>query len=129
VPLAIGGGQRGHHGERRRDRGDPQLAAQAVAQRVDLLAHGTAVADDTPSPVEHALALGREALEAGAAVHQQHAHLLFQLLHTGRQRRLGDAARLGGAAEMPLPRQRQNEIELVDHTESLFFSGAWRTKR
>ena len=67
---------------------------------------------------------GGEALEARAAVHQQHAHLLFELLHAGRQRRLGDAAGLGGAAEMLLAGQRQDEIELVDHAISLLISMA-----
>ena len=39
----------------------------------------------------------------------------------GRQRRLGHAAGLGGAAEMPLAGQRQNEVELVDHRKVLCF--------
>ena len=100
MPLAIGRGERRHHRERGRDRGDAQPPGQAVAQRIDLLAHGAGVADDAARPVEHALALRREALEARAAVDQQHAHLLFELLDAGRQRRLGHAAGLGGAAEM-----------------------------
>src|SRR5581483_3378000 len=50
-----------------------------------------------------------------AAIDQQHAHLLFELLDTGRQRRLRHCARLCGAAEMPCARQREQEFELVDH--------------
>ena len=55
---------------------------------------------------------------------QQHAHLLFELLHAGRERRLRHAAGLGGAAEMPFARQRQDEVELVDHRKVLFFTKA-----
>src|SRR2546429_7366874 len=44
------------------------------------LFRSAAIADDAPRPVEHPLAFGREALEARAAVDQQHAHLLFELL-------------------------------------------------
>ena len=77
-------------------------------------AHRARVADDAARPVEHALAFRREALEARAAVDQQHAHRLLELLDSGRQRRLGDAAGLGGAAEMLLAGQRQEEFELID---------------
>ena len=51
------------------------MAGEAALQRVDLLAHGARVADDPPRPVEHALALRREALEARPALHQEHAEL------------------------------------------------------
>ena len=77
-------------------------------------AHRARVADDAARPVEHPLALRREALEARAAIDQQHAHLLLELLDAGRQGRLGHAAGLGGAAEMLFAGQRQQEIELVD---------------
>src|SRR5262249_32604451 len=100
------------------DRGDAQPPAEPMAQRIDLLAHGAAVADDAPCPIEHALALRREALEARAAIDQQHPHLLLELLHACRQRRLRHSAGLGRAAEMPLPRQRQDEVELVYHVRT-----------
>ena len=104
-----------HHRERGRDRGHPQLSRQSVPQRIDFLAHGAAVADDAARPVEHALAFGREALEARTAIHQQHAHLLFELLDARRQGRLRYATGFGGPAEMLLARQRQDEkIKLVD---------------
>ncbi len=88
---------------------------KTVTQGIDLLAHGAGVADNAARPVEHALPLGGEALKARAAVDQQHAHLLLDLLDARRERRLGDAAGLGGAAEVPFPRQRQDEFELVEH--------------
>ena len=111
MALAERRGEARDHRERGRDRGDAQLPGQAVAQRVDLRAHRARVADDAARPVEHLLALGREALETRAAVDQQHAHLLLELLHAGRKRRLGDAAGLGGAAEMPLAGQGKEEIQ------------------
>ena len=86
-----------------------------MTERIDLLAHRAGVADDAPGPFEHAFAFRGEALEARAAIHQQHAHLFFELLHAGRQGRLGHSAGLGGAAEVLLAGQRQDEIELVDH--------------
>ena len=79
---------------------------------------GAAIADDAARPIQHPLALGREAAEAGAAIDQQHAHRRLELLHPGRQRRLGHAAGLRGAAEMPLPGQRQKEFELIDQCDS-----------
>ncbi len=110
-------GEARHHRQRGRDRGDAQPAGEAVAQRVDLLPHGAGVADDAARPVEHALALRGEAAEARAAVDQQHADRLLELLDAGRQRRLGHAAGFGGAAEMPLARQRQEKFELVDQCD------------
>ena len=121
MPLAIGRGEPRNHRQRGRDRGDPQPPGQAVAQRIDLLAHRAGVANDAAGPVEHALALRRETLEPRAAVHQQHAHLLFKLLHARRQGRLGHPTGLGSAAEVLLPRQGQNEVELVDHVEKRCF--------
>ena len=76
-------------------------------KRMNLLAHGAGVADDAPRPVEHALALGREALEPRAAVDQQHAQRLFELLEPGRKRRLGYAAAFGRTSEMLFPGQGQ----------------------
>jgi len=44
------------------------------------------------------------------------------MLDPGGQRRLRNAAGLGGAAEMLLASQGEKEIELVDHTEKPFRS-------
>src|SRR4029077_6384297 len=91
-----------------------------VLERVALLAQGAAVADDAASPVEHALAFRCEILEPRAAIDQEHAETILELLDAGRQRRLGDAAGPGRPAEMVLARQRQQEFELIDHSLSLF---------
>ena len=86
---------------------------------VDLLPHRAGIADDAPRPVERALALGRKALEARAALHQHHAEDFLELLEAGRHRRLGDAAGLGGAPEMTLLGQRQQKFKLVDQERNL----------
>jgi len=49
----------------------------------------------------NALAFGREPLEPGAAVDEQDAERLFELLYAGRQGRLGYATDLCSTAEMP----------------------------
>ena len=91
------------------------MTGQAVLQRIDLLTHGTGVADDAARPIEHPLAFRGEALETRAALHQQHPERIFELLDAGRQRRLAHAASLGRMAEMALARQRNDEFEFVDH--------------
>src|SRR5262249_6655379 len=87
-------------------------------ERVKLLAHGTRVADDAARPIEHPLALGREAAKARAAVDQQHAHGVLELLDPRGERGLSHAAGLRRAAEMPLAGQRQKEFELIDQCSS-----------
>ena len=117
--LAERRGQPRHHGERRRDRRDADVAGQPVPRGAHLLAHGAGVADDAARPFEHLLALRRQPLEARAALHQHDAELVLQLLDRRRQRRLGDAALLGRAAEMLLLGQRDEEFQLVDHGRTL----------
>jgi hypothetical protein len=119
MPRAERRRQRRHHAERRRDSGDPDLARKLVLEAVDLLPHRAGVADDPPCPVERAFAFGRKSLEAGAALHQHHAEDLLELLETGRHRRLGNAAGLGGPPEMPLLRERQQKFELFNQRGSL----------
>src|SRR5262245_45079776 len=115
MPRAERRRDHGHHGERRGDCRDADMAGKAFPQRVDLLAHGAGVADDAPRPVEHALAFRREALEARTPLHEQHTERILELLDAGRERRLTDAAGFGGVAEMPLARQRNDEFELLNH--------------
>jgi hypothetical protein len=80
---------------------------QGRAERVDLLAHGARITDDAPRPIEHALTLGREALEARAALHEQYAERVFELFDGGGEGRLAHAAGFGSEAEMPLARETQ----------------------
>ena len=115
---AIGRGEHRGHRECGRDGGYPYLAGEAALQCVDLLMHSAGVTDDPPRPFEHPLAFRREAAEPRAAVDEQHAEAVLKLLDAGRQRRLAHAAGLGGAAEMPLPRQRDDEFQLVEHPPS-----------
>ena len=89
-----------------------------MTHRVKLLAHGARVADDAARPSEHPLALRGEAAKARAAVDQQHAHGVLELLDPRGERGLGHPAGLRGAAEMPLAGERQKEFELIDQGSS-----------
>jgi len=60
--------------------------------------------------------LGREAVEARAALNQQDPERLLQPALCRRRGRLGDAAGLGRAAEMVRAGEREQEFELVDHS-------------
>ena len=88
-----------------------------VFERVDFLPHRAGIADDAPRPVERPLALRRKALEPRAALHQHDAEDFLELLEAGRHRRLGDAAGLRGAPEMPFLGQRQQQFKLVDQKQ------------
>src|SRR5690242_4775287 len=81
---------------------------------VHLLAHCAGVADDAAGPVEHPLAFCGKALEAGAAVHQQHPKGGFQLLYPRGKGRLGNPACLSGAPEMPFTREGKKKFELFE---------------
>ncbi len=63
-------------------------------------------------PFENALALRRQADIALAALDDGNAELLLELADAARQRRLGDAAGLGGAGEMLLAGQRREILQL-----------------
>ncbi len=95
------------------------MAGQAALQRIDLLMHGAGVADDAPGPVEHPLALRREALEPRSPLYQEHPEGFLQLLDAGGEGGLADAAGLGGTPEMALAGERDDEFELFDHAGSL----------
>jgi hypothetical protein len=112
------GGEACHHRQRGRDRGNAQPPGQSVPQRVEFLPHGAGIADDAARPLEHPLAFRREAPKPRAAIDQQHAHGVLELLEPRRQRGLRDAAGFRGAAEMPFAGQRQKEFELIDQSVS-----------
>jgi hypothetical protein len=115
VLRPVGRRQHRHHGQRRGDRGDTDVAGKTPLQGVDLLMHGAGVADDAPGPVEHPLALRREALEPRSALHQEHAEGFLELLDAGGEGGLADAAGLGGVSEVALAGERDDEFELFDH--------------
>ncbi len=118
MPLAIKRGQSFDHGERGLNCGDAQAAAQTMLERVDLFAHGAGIADDAACPFKDPFAFRREILKTGAAIDEQNAETILQLLDARRECRLGHATSLGGPAEMALARQRQQELEFVDHHPS-----------
>ena len=91
------------------------MSDQSALERVHLLTHRPAVRDDAARPFEHALALGGEALKPRAALHQHHPELILELLDAGGKRGLADVAHLGGAAEVLLAGERNDEFKLVDH--------------
>lgn|SRR5512139_676892 len=64
VLLSIGRRERSHHRKRGGNCSEPQSPGQAVPQRVDLLAHCAAVADNASRPFEDPLAFRRESLKA-----------------------------------------------------------------
>ena len=113
-----------HHRQRGGNGGDAQPSGEAVAQRVELLAHGAGVADDAPRPVEHPLTLRGEAAEPRSPVDQQHPHRALELLDPGGQRGLGDPAGVGGTAEMPLAGQREKKFQLVDQCDNPYLGVA-----
>ena len=106
---------RGDEGQGGRDHAEPQMPADAALERIDVLAHGARIADDPARPVEHPLALGREAAKPGTALDDHHAELLFEALDGGGKAGLGDAGGLGGASEMPFAGEEEEKLELVDH--------------
>ena len=65
-------------------------------------------------PLEHALAVGGQPVEALAALDDRDAQLLFELADAARERRLRDVAGLRGAREVLLPRERDQVLQLAD---------------
>jgi hypothetical protein len=101
----IGRRQRRYHRQRRGHGRDPEMAGKPSLQGADLLPHRPGVANDAPRPLEHLLALGREAVETRAALHEKNAKRVLQLHDRRRERRLRHAAHLGCMAEMLLARE------------------------
>ena len=112
---AIGRGQRRHHGQRRRDRGDAQMAAQPLLERPQFLPHGATVGHDRARPVEDAFALGGEAQETRRPLHQHHAQRILELLDARGKGRLGHATLLGRLAEIFLACKRNQKFKFIDH--------------
>ena len=66
----------------------PQLPCEAAAHRVELGVEPADVGEDPPGPLEHALALGRQALVALRASHDREADLGLEPTDPGGERRL-----------------------------------------
>ena len=90
------------------------IASRFVQLRDRLLGR---VPSTRPVPVERTLALSREPLETGAALDQHHAQDLLELLQSRRHGRLGHAADLRSASEVPLLGERQQQFKLVDQPD------------
>ena len=100
--------QRGRHaGQQQRPAGRGPRLAQLLAQRLALVQHAVRAG-------QHPLTLGRQALVLAAAAHDGHAELLLERADRVRQRRLGDVAGLGGAAEVARLRQRAEVAHRVE---------------
>jgi hypothetical protein len=69
--------------------------------------------------VEHQLALRREAVEPPRARDDPDAELALDLPDGGGEGRLGDAASLGGAAEMAFAGQRDQIGQVLDELGSM----------
>ena len=83
----------------------PEASHQLVAERADFLMQALDVAEDAPGPDEDPLALGGKALEPLAALDDQHAQFLLEVLDAGGERGLRHLARRRRAREMALDRQ------------------------
>src|SRR5262249_30987772 len=113
--CTIGCGQHRRHGERCWYRRDGYMAREASLQRINLLSHGTGIADDSARPFQDPFALGSESTETGTPSHQQYTKHIFELLYAAGERRLTDTDGLRGASKMLLPCQGDDEFQLIDH--------------
>ena len=72
------------------------------------------VVENGVRPLQHPLAVGREADEALAALDDGHAQLLLELPDAARQRGLRHVAGLGRAREVLFAREGDEVLELAD---------------
>lgn len=97
----------------RRDGADAQRAGEAFAHARKRLLQESPLGQNPSSPEQYLLALRSEAFEALLPADDLHAELGLELADTGGQGRLGDVARLGCAPEVPLPRKRDEIVQLT----------------
>ncbi len=102
-----------------RDDGNPHEPGQTALERPDLLPHRPGIADDPLGPFQYPLAFRRQAMETRAAIDEQHAERLFELLDAGGESRLGDAAGFGSAAEALLAGDGDEKFQLIDQGATL----------
>src|SRR5271154_1506402 len=109
-------GQYRYRGEAHRDRAEPHLALQALAQLAQFLLEIAISGEYPQSPVQHALAFGGEADKALPALDNQDTESFLELLDTRRQSWLRYVASRGGACEVPFPGQCRKVFEITnDH--------------
>src|SRR5208337_1963020 len=116
------------YGKRGWNSGKRQMPGKRGLCGLNVLAHSARVTNDAPAPYQHALAFRRQPIKARAPVDEQHAQCVFELLDAGRQSGLGHAAGFGGAAEVALAGERNQEFELVDHREAPVWTGKFRAR-
>ena len=104
-----------HERQRGRDRADAQRAAQPRAQFRQAVLQRLRIGQDAPGVRQHEFAFGRQPDETPTALDDHDSEFGFELRDRGRQRRLGNAAGVGGAPEVPLARQRIQIDELPDY--------------
>src|SRR5262245_30523504 len=86
----------------RRDCTQAERALEAPAQAAGLLLEPVLVAQHAPGPGEHAVPLGRDALEAPTAAHERDPELALEVLDRAGERGLAYVTGLRGAAEVLL---------------------------
>jgi hypothetical protein len=114
MALAVGRGERFDHRQRCRNGRNAQPAGETVLERVHLLPHRPAIANDAPRPIEDPLAFRRKVLKSRAAIDQKDTERIFQLFDASRQSGLRDAASFGGAGEILFARQGKEKFKLID---------------
>ena len=92
--------------------------SQSTDELASRLAHVSLerlhVGQDAARPPQHALALRGESVKSLAALDDQDAEGVFEVLDSGRQRRLGDVAAGGRSGEVLLAGQRDQVLEMLD---------------
>ncbi len=81
MDRAEGCGQQGQYRQADRDRTDPQLARETLAQLTQLLSEAAVIRKHALCPRQYALAFGREPDESLAPLDDEHTQALFQLFY------------------------------------------------
>ena len=90
---------------------------QRLAGAAGLLHQVLRLGQDRAGPRHHLGPRGGENDPGSIAIDHGGAENLLQLLHPGRQRRLGDMRRVGGAAEGPVMGEELEVLELAEGWE------------
>ena len=114
-PLIAQSRKQGRKQERSdgRDHAHPELAGERLAGRAHHVRQILGLAQDPLRLFRHPDAERGEAHHAPRPLDEHHADQRLELLDSGRKGRLGDEARLRGAAEMAVVAQRDQILELL----------------